>query len=90
MEYYIITFNNTHGAIKAEKTIENTDIKFEIMPTPTEITRSCGICIRFSKKDIKSILELVDKDKIQKKDIFRMSDGSYIKVVKNSSNLKDV
>lgn len=81
MEYYIITFNNTHGAIKAEKIIENTKIKFEIMPTPTEITKSCGICIRVSENEIESILELVDKGEIQRNEIFRISNGSYRKII---------
>lgn len=58
MKYYIIVYKNTHDAMEAEKILNNTGIKFRIMPTPTSITQSCGICTRFSsEKDIETIIE---------------------------------
>lgn len=52
MSYFIIVFKNTHDAIEAEDRILEKDFKIRIMPTPTSITQSCGICVRFDEKEI--------------------------------------
>ena len=52
MEYYIIVFKNTYDAMNAEKILTDTKYEFRIMPTPTTITMSCGICVRLEKKRI--------------------------------------
>ena len=44
MNYYVIVFKNTLDAMNAEKTLKENNYKFKIMPTPTVITQSCGIC----------------------------------------------
>ena len=45
MNYYIIVFKNTHDAMTADKKLAMKNYKFRIMPTPTLITQSCGICV---------------------------------------------
>lgn len=57
MQYYIIVFKNTHDAMEADRKLEKTQIEYRIMPTPTSITQSCGICIRITKaEDIETII----------------------------------
>jgi len=55
-EFYVIVFKSVHYAIKAEHTLKG---KFEIkiMPTPREISASCGVSIRISKSDLEAIKE---------------------------------
>lgn len=58
MSYYIIVFMNTHTAMSAEKVLQDKGISIRIMPTPTSITQSCGICVRIeNENDIKRIIE---------------------------------
>lgn len=58
MKYYIIVFKNTHDAMTGEKALKEKEYVFRIMPTPTSITQSCGICIRVEDEDqIKRIKE---------------------------------
>lgn len=79
-ELYIIVFESTHHAIAGEKIFKESNYKFDVIPTPREITHSCGLSIRFHKDKlndvkmkmaegnilIKGIYEIqkVDKDKI--------------------------
>lgn len=57
MNYYIIVFKNTYDAMAAEKKLKELNVDFRIMPTPTSITMSCGICVRIdNKQDIDSII----------------------------------
>ena len=57
MNYYIVVFKNTYDAMAAEKKLKELNLDFRIMPTPTSITMSCGICVRIdNKEEIDSIL----------------------------------
>lgn len=79
MSYYIIVFKNTYDAMNAEKVLTNLKYNFRIMPTPTTITMSCGICVRIEEeKDIKSI---ENENVFEYKDIFKRENNEYIKIV---------
>lgn len=52
MNYYIMVFKNTFDAMAAEKKLKELNLSFRIMPTPTSITMSCGICVRIDEKEI--------------------------------------
>ena len=66
----IITFNNTLEAIKGEKVLKDNLISVTIMPTPTIITKSCGISIKFEEKDSDHIKELIDRNKLKVKGLY--------------------
>ena len=51
MNYYIIVFKNTLDAMNGEKSLKEEGFIFKMMPTPTAITQSCGICIRIEDKN---------------------------------------
>jgi len=46
MNYYILVFESTHKVLKAEKELLAVGIKFDIIPTPKEITSDCGLSVR--------------------------------------------
>ena len=55
---YIIAFESTHYAIMIEKKLKE-KYKVSMIPTPREITASCGLSIKFKEdnyKDINNIL----------------------------------
>lgn len=56
--FYVITFETTHYAIAAEKLFKEKKYPIQIIPTPREITSSCGLSIRFDE----SFLPFVKKD----------------------------
>ncbi len=51
MKNYVITFENTHTAMDGESVLKEKGIKLIIIPTPTYITKSCGISIRIDEQD---------------------------------------
>jgi hypothetical protein len=78
MNYYIIVFKNTYDAMAAEKKLKELDFNFRIMPTPTSITMSCGICVRIDKKE--ETYSIINKDILEYKGIYFRDDGVYILV----------
>ena len=79
-KYYIVTFQNTHEAMKGEREAIKNQIKVIVIPTPTYITKSCGISLKIEKENIDSIIELVKSEDIKVKEIF-MREGESVKVV---------
>ena len=55
--YILITFESTHLAIKTEKQLEHLDI--DVIPTPRQLSTSCGISIRASIETHKQIKDLM-------------------------------
>jgi Protein of unknown function (DUF3343). len=76
--YYILVFNNTQGAIKAEAYLKSQNIKVVIMPTPTHILKSCGISIKINKEDLEKTKNYIILDLIQIKAIYEKNELGYI------------
>lgn len=76
-KYYILTFQNTLGAINGESELKERKMKIEIMPTPTSITKSCGISIKVKCEDIEEIKKLINEGKISVKNVYFKDDCGY-------------
>lgn len=71
-EYIIITFQSTNFAMQAEAVFKAQGIKHQIIPTPREITLSCGISIRLDKKLLEAVAAEVKSGSISIKKAFSM------------------
>jgi hypothetical protein len=80
MNYYIVVFKNTYDAMAAEKKLKELNFSFKIMPTPTSITMSCGICMRIDKKE--EIDLIINNDILEYKNVYFRDNGGYILVKK--------
>ena len=76
MNYFIIVFKNTHDAMSAEQKLNGLNYKFRIMPTPTLITQSCGICIRIEEEE--KLNEIINDNTIEFKNIYKREESNYI------------
>lgn len=63
LEYYILFPSYTAG-LALEVFLKKEKIKYTIVPTPRELTVSCGICIKYNKEDEESITKLVENNSI--------------------------
>ena len=77
-KYYIVTFQNTHEAMKAERETVKKQIKVIVVPTPTYITKSCGISLKVDEENIQRIIEIVKLEDIKVKEIF-VRDGESVR-----------
>lgn len=65
-EFGVITFKSTHHTIKAEKILLDTDgIKIRTIPTPRDISQSCGLSIKFDLKDLDQIRTIIGENSIE-------------------------
>lgn len=79
-KYYIVTFQNTHEAMKAEREAIKNGIVLIVIPTPTYITKSCGISLKIEEENIKNIIVLIKSETIKVKEVFIRS-GETVKVM---------
>ncbi|MBS5886576.1 DUF3343 domain-containing protein [Clostridium sp.] len=79
MKYYIIVFKNTLDAMNGEKVLKEENMVFKMMPTPTAITQSCGICIRIEEK--KYIDEIISRDIIRYKHIYEKEKNEFKEII---------
>ena len=81
MKYFIMVFNNTNDAMNGERIFKDNNIEFVIMPTPTYITQSCGICIRFNENIIEKVNSIIEEDSLKYKNIY-LNDGKQFVMYK--------
>jgi hypothetical protein len=66
--------------MKAERESIKKQIKLVVIPTPTYITKSCGISLKIEEDEIQNIIELIKLKTIKVKEIFIRS-GETVKVM---------
>lgn len=80
--YGIITFNSTHHTISAEKVLEENNIPFKTVPTPREITLSCGLSILFPVEDMEKVNKLIDAKMLSVKGKYSYTIEDNVKTIK--------
>lgn len=71
-QIYIITFDSTHHAIKAEKEIKSNNINIKTIPTPREVSVSCGLSIKFDYIDLNRIKDIIGENNLSISGIYKI------------------
>lgn len=81
--YGVTTYKSTHHTIQAESVFKERGIGFRTIPTPREITVSCGLAIIFALDDLPIVKEMVVNDEINIDSIYKYTkDGANSKAEK--------
>jgi len=78
MNYHIIVYKSTHDAMEADKILSETSFEYRIMPTPTAINNSCGICTRLTNSD--DIKRIIEDNIVNYKGIYGKNENGFIKI----------
>lgn len=72
-EFGVITFKSTHYAIQGEKKFLDLDrVKIRTIPTPREVSHSCGLALKFSLEDLGLVREIIAGEDIDVDGIYRV------------------
>lgn len=72
-EYGLTTFKSTHYAIQAERVLKENDIFFKTIPTPREVSHSCGLALLFIPESIDKVKLLMDNGHIQVDGLYKFT-----------------
>ena len=56
---FVIAFNSTNIAIKAESSLLERGVQVSVMPLPSQINAGCGICLRIRFIELSSAFDVV-------------------------------
>ncbi|MCL2862363.1 MAG: DUF3343 domain-containing protein [Firmicutes bacterium] len=62
---YILTFDSTNMAIKAERSLLEINQKVSVMPLPSQIKAGCGISLRIKNEGITKCFEILKENQIE-------------------------
>ncbi len=71
--YGLITFKSTHHTIQAEGLLKDKGLVFKTIPTPREITKSCGLAILFNLDDLHLVEDVIEEEIIRIEALYRYS-----------------
>ncbi|MHB8172252.1 MAG: DUF3343 domain-containing protein [Thermincolia bacterium] len=60
-DYCVISFFSTQHALVGEKILKEEGMAFILIPTPREISASCGLSVKLSCSDTQSALDILAK-----------------------------
>lgn len=64
-DYGVFTFISTSQALKAERVLKDASADFLMMPTPREISTSCGLAIKIAEDDLDSYYQTLLNNRVQ-------------------------
>ena len=70
MKNRLVVFESVHQALHAEKVLEVAGVGFDLIPTPREITASCGQSIALDAKDMEIVFKIMSQEKVVYRAIF--------------------
>lgn len=72
-QFGVITFKSTHYAIQADTVLKKENIQFRTIPTPREISYSCGLAIKFNLDDFDRIMRVIGQNKLITEGVFKIT-----------------
>lgn len=64
LRHYVLFYSHNHG-LALEALLKKEKIKYTIVPTPRELSASCGIAVQYEEEDEKRIAKLVEDNSIK-------------------------
>lgn len=72
VQFGVITFKSTQYAIQADAVLKKEKMRYRTIPTPREISHSCGLAIKFHLEDYDNIKHIIENNSIVTEGIFRI------------------
>jgi hypothetical protein len=71
--YGAFTFLSTSHALKAEKVLKQSGHSFLMIPTPRQISTSCGLAVKVLSGDLEAVSRLLNENSVQVDAVYRIS-----------------
>jgi len=73
-DYGVFTFISTSQALKAERVLKQANMEFLMMPTPREISTSCGLAVKVASEDLGKSSEILRQNRVQVDGAYQVSE----------------
>ncbi|MBO9599100.1 MAG: DUF3343 domain-containing protein, partial [Cohnella sp.] len=62
---WLLAFDSTQQALRAEMLLEYADIDIDLCPTPKEITAGCALSIGFPEEALELVIQIVSNEHVE-------------------------
>lgn len=59
-DYGLTTFKSTQFALQGETVLKDAGLIFKTIPTPREVSHSCGLALLFALDDVEKVKKLIE------------------------------
>lgn len=80
MQEYLVAFDSTQQAIRAEMLFEYADLDTDTRPTPKEITAGCALSIGFWEQDLPVIRRIIAEEQVEIQGLYRKTENGYVSI----------
>ena len=74
--YALITFKSTNHVLQVEKIFREKKFTFKTIPTPRDVSTSCGLSLLFLLEDIDKVQKLIDMENISIDGLYKYTKSS--------------
>ena len=78
MAYWLVAFDSTHHALRAESELDDAGLFNDIRPTPKSVTAGCALAIDFERQDFENVRNLLEEKEIVIRGYFKPEGDVYI------------
>ena len=65
MQYSVVLFHSTTGALQAEKRLKGKGIATKLIPVPRQLSADCGVCLRVRREDEPEVKKVLEEERIE-------------------------
>jgi hypothetical protein len=76
-QYWLVAFDSTHHALRAEAELEGAGFDVDIRPTPKSVTAGCALAIDFYPNDFASVKQLLEQKEVVVRGYFQPVGETY-------------
>lgn len=71
-EYGVLVFKSTSQALKAERILKEAVAEFLVIPTPRQISASCGLAVKVTPNDLEATRSILLDKKVDIEGVYRI------------------
>jgi Protein of unknown function (DUF3343). len=80
-QYYFISFDSTNHAMEAEDFLKKNNYSITVLPTPREVSASCGLSIKFNSGGLEEIKDIIENGSVKAKGIYSFTRENNKKII---------
>lgn len=71
----VVTFHNTHSALKADKVARSAGLSHKMIPVPRRLSADCGIALRTEVANRDRLEELLETETVPYQGLFEIEEN---------------
>lgn len=78
VEVWLVAFDSTHHALRAEAELEGAGLDIDIRPTPKTVTAGCALSIDFFPQDLETVQRVLTEKEVVVRGYFKPDGNTYV------------